>query len=117
MLMQEKPSRRLSAFLVVIGCATAAGCDQEGPRVFTAMPVDTEGHCLGPYAPIGVIDAQDLPATCEATCLTLNDTLYVSEVCAPYPTDVTVVSAVDSPVCAEALTLSSADGGGACESE
>lgn len=85
--------------------------------MFTAMAVDTAAHCLGPYAPIGVVDAEVLRATCEPACLTLNDTLYVSELCAPYPAEAALVSADDSPDCAEALALVGADGGGACEAE
>jgi hypothetical protein len=85
--------------------------------VYTAMPVDTAGHCLGTYAPLGLVQAEELPATCDPVCLLRDATLYVSTVCGPYPDEATLVSARDSTDCADALALLDADGGGACEAE
>jgi hypothetical protein len=81
------------------------------------MPVDTVGHCLGAYVPLGLVTAEELPATCDPVCLTRDGTLYVSTVCAPYPDEATLVSPADSTDCADALALIDADGGGACEGE
>ncbi|MEO6602410.1 MAG: hypothetical protein ABIQ16_21190 [Polyangiaceae bacterium] len=113
--MLTHPLHRKSVFLVLSACALALGCDQEGPRVYTAMPVNTDAHCLEPYTPLGLVTAEELPATCGPVCITRDDTLYVSEVCPPYPDDTTVVSPHDSSDCAAALTLIGVDGGGACE--
>lgn len=98
-------------------CLFAVACEQEGSRVYTAMPVDTAGHCLGAYAPLGLVQAAELPATCAPVCLLQDATLYVSTVCGPYPDQATLVSARDSTDCAAALALIDADGGGACETE
>ena len=81
------------------------------------MPVDTAADCLGPYAPLGLVEAEELPATCAPVCLTRDGTLYVSEVCAPYPAEATFVRSDESTECAGALALIDADGGGACETE
>ena len=106
--------------LIVLGLSAglfAFGCDQEGPRVYTAMPVDTAAHCLGAYTPLGLVQAEELPATCRPVCLSRDGALYVSEVCAPYPAEASLVSPADSSDCADALALIDADGGGACETE
>jgi hypothetical protein len=108
---------RKSILLMLSACALALACDQEGPRVYTARPVDTEAHCLEPYAPLGLVNAEELPATCGPVCLTLSGALYVSAVCPPYPNEATVVSPQGSKDCADALALIDVDGGGACESE
>jgi len=108
---------RTAVLMSFIACALALSCDQQGPRVYTAMPLDTEHGCLGTYAPLGLVDAEELPATCAPVCLAQVDTLYVSTVCAPYPDTADVVSPSDSQECKNALALLDAADGGACEQE
>jgi hypothetical protein len=115
--MLSRHAPRKSFIVCASACLLAIGCDQEGPRVYTAMPVDTAAHCLGAYTPLGLVEAEELPATCGPVCLTRDGALYVSEVCAPYPAGATLVSPDDSSDCADALALIDADGGGACETE
>ena len=110
-------ANRKSVFVILSASALALGCDQEGPRVYTAMRVDTDAHCLEPYAPLGLVTAEELPATCGPVCLTRDGTLYVSVVCPPYPAEAAVVSPDDSTDCSDALALIDVDGGGACETE
>jgi hypothetical protein len=81
----------------------AAGCESEGPRVYTAQPFDAELGCLGDYEPIGLVTADELPGTCDPVCLRQDTTLYLSTVCRPYPDTVVEESPDDSEECATAL--------------
>jgi len=111
------PIQRVTVLMSLIGCSLLFGCEQEGPRVYTAMPFNAADGCLGAYEALGLVEADELPATCAPVCLQENETLYVSTVCAPYPTEATVVSAGDSADCESALALLETDNGGACEGE
>jgi hypothetical protein len=53
--------------------------------------------------PLGVVYAEYLRATCDATCLLLGDQLYVSSVCAPYPERAEVTAPEENADCAAAL--------------
>jgi hypothetical protein len=79
-------------------------CSDVGPRVFTAVPYDAEGSCLGEYESIGLVEADSLSASCEPVCLELAGTVYVSTLCAPYPDVTTVLTAAESEECAAALS-------------
>ena len=103
--------RRLLWLVLAAASALLSACDETGPRVYTAMAYDPVAQCLAPYAPLAVVDADALAATCSAVCLTLADTLYVSEVCAPYPTGAVLVMPADSADCALALSKVGADDG------
>lgn len=81
-----------------------AGCEDEGPRVYTAQPYDAVAMCLGDYEPIGLVTAEELPGTCDPVCLRLDDVLYVSTVCAPYPDTTAAETPEESEECAAALT-------------
>jgi hypothetical protein len=67
------------------------------------MAYDPASQCLSAYAPLGLVDADELPATCAPVCLTRADTLYVSEVCPPYPDQATLATPDDSADCTAAL--------------
>jgi hypothetical protein len=108
---------RTTRLTIIAGFCLVFGCNQQGPRVYTAMPVDTEQDCLGAYTALGLVDAEELPATCAPVCLMQDDTLYVSTVCGPYPDEATLVTPDDSSDCQSALALLDADDGGACETE
>ncbi len=86
----------------------AAGCDDGGPRVFTAQLYDAEADCLGTYTPIGRVEAEDFPGDCAPTCLRLDSELYLSTLCGPYP-DTTTLEPPDSETCAAALAALSAE--------
>jgi hypothetical protein len=81
-----------------------AACDESGPRVYTAKAYDRGAHCLSADAPIGLVESEDLKATCQPVCIELGGELYVSTVCPPYPADSVLVRAEDSTDCAAALT-------------
>lgn len=102
------PGRLFFAALVTACCSMS--CDEPGPRVYTAMPFDSAAQCLGPYEPLGLVDAEELPANCQPVCLLREDTLYVSEVCPPYPAQATLL-AQDAPDCVAALASFGMDGG------
>jgi hypothetical protein len=111
------PIQRVTVLLSLLSCSLVFGCEQEGPRVYTAMPFDATQGCLGAYAPLGLVEADELPATCAPVCLLQSDALYVSTVCAPYPAEATVVSPSDSSDCESALAVLEMDGGGACQTD
>jgi hypothetical protein len=90
----------LSAPLVL----AAGGCEEYGPRIYTAHPYRAEAACLEPSVPIGIVKAADLPVQCEPVCLLLDATLYVSSVCPPQP-ERALRLAPDAPDCAAAATL------------
>jgi hypothetical protein len=87
-------------------CASAA-CEEAGPRVYTAQRYDANAGCLEEYAPLGLVQATELGATCAPVCLRLQDELYTSSVCAPYPVEASVESGADSPGCQAALAAES----------
>jgi len=84
------------------------GCDEPGPRVYTAQRYAVDQACLEGYAPIGLVEAEALSALCPAVCLSLEDDLYVSTLCPPYPTEASV-EPEDSAGCAAALAAASCD--------
>ena len=86
-----------------------AACDESGPRVYTAKAYDREKRCLSADAPIGLVESDDLKATCEPVCIELQGELYVSTVCPPYPADSALLAAEASPDCAAALTALAAE--------
>jgi hypothetical protein len=81
----------------------AAGCEGDGPRVYTAQPFDATAMCLADYEPIGLVMATELPGTCDPVCLRLDTVLYLSTVCKPYPDTVVEETPDDSEECAAAL--------------
>lgn len=95
---------------VVLG-ACATGCEDFGPRVYTAQLFQADPGCLEAYTPIGLVQAKDLGSECEPVCLRLGDALYVSTVCAPYPAEASIEGA-DVEECAAALA---ALDGASCE--
>lgn len=91
----------------LLGALALAGCKETGPRVYTAClyhPND-QGGCLDAYTPIGLVEAHALGASCDAVCLLEDKSLYVSTVCAPYPSTAELILPEESPDCATALAL------------
>lgn len=88
-------------------CALTLGglcaCDESGPRVYTARLYRPDLGCLEAYAPLGLVEGQALSSLCEPVCLVLGEELYVSTVCSPYPSEVSVEEP-DAERCAAALT-------------
>ena len=93
-----------SLFWVTALALTTFACDESGPRVYTAKAYDREAQCLSADAPIALVEAEDLSATCAPACLELRDELYVSTVCPPYPTDSVLLTTEESADCAAALS-------------
>jgi hypothetical protein len=87
----------LAVTLLLVACSDA------GPRVFTAQPYDAEAQCLGEYEGIGLVEADDLRAACDAVCLQLADGLFVSTLCPPFPDTATPLEPGESEACAAAL--------------
>lgn len=100
----ERPPRTLAtllggaAWLLALG----PGCDEFGPRVYTAQRHAVDSGCLEAYAPIGLVEAEAVSALCEPVCLSLGEDLYVSTLCPPYPAEASV-EPEDSEGCTAAL--------------
>jgi hypothetical protein len=97
-----------------IGLAVLPGCDESGPRVYTAQAYEPANSCLDDYVPVGLVMSAALFPTCDPACLELGNVLYVSTVCAPYPATAVPVAPEDSADCATALALATSDTGGLC---
>lgn len=91
---------RIESLLLAL---TVTACNELGPRVYTAQAYDPEALCLMPYAPLALVEAEKLRATCAVQCLRYRDALYLSTVCAPYPADAVIELPEHSPECALAL--------------
>jgi hypothetical protein len=90
------------------GAGAGSGCDESGPRVFTAQRYRADLACLETYAPLGLVEAEDVGALCEPVCLSEDEELFISTVCPPYPAEASVEPA-DSEGCAAALAAPSCD--------
>ncbi|MGC4091045.1 MAG: hypothetical protein QM756_24855 [Polyangiaceae bacterium] len=100
---------RRSFLLLSLPCALwLTACEESGPRVYTARlfhPADAGAACLDAYTPIGLVEAGDLGASCDAVCLWQGDELYVSTVCPPLPATFEREDPVASSECQAALAL------------
>jgi hypothetical protein len=105
-----RPPRTRAALLggAVWLLALAPGCDESGPRVYTAQRHAVEDGCLEAYAPIGLVEAEVSSALCAPVCLSLGEDLYVSTLCPPYPAEASV-EPDDSEGCSAALAAPSCD--------
>jgi hypothetical protein len=97
------------AFGCLWALALGEGCEEYGPRVYTAAPYRVARGCLDAYAPLGLVQARDLGAQCAAVCLREGGTLYVSSVCPPYPAEATLEAADAGNECGVALAAPSCD--------
>lgn len=100
------PGRSRRHLAALVGAAAGAlvstvSCDEAGPRVYTAQRHATESGCLETYAPIGLVEAEAVSSLCGPVCLLLDEALYVSSVCPPYPAQASV-EPEDSAACAAA---------------
>jgi hypothetical protein len=96
----------LSSSVLALGLSA---CTEFGPRVYTAHPFLPDETCVAASVPIGIVQADELASTCAPVCLFLDETLYVSAVCAPYPARAASVAPEDSPECVSALALLEAE--------
>jgi hypothetical protein len=78
-------------------------CDVGGPRVYTARAYRADEDCLEPYAPVGLVEADELGSACDAVCLRIGGQLYVSTVCRPYPTEAALETPDEASECQLAL--------------
>jgi hypothetical protein len=103
-------------FLVVtaplLACAVAVACN-DGPQshVYVASLYQAAGACLDPSTTLAIIGTPNGSLECKPACLVQSspppasaatETLYLSTMCAPYPTTVTPTTDAD-PACAAAL--------------
>jgi hypothetical protein len=114
-LTLARGARLATSLFLWLGQSLLAGCDESGPRIYTAQPYRAFLGCLDPYTPLSLVEARDVDARCDPICLRLDSSLFVSTVCAPYPTETTLVPPEDE-TCAAALvapscTESTADAG------
>jgi hypothetical protein len=86
----------------------AAGCEEYGPRIYTAHPYRAGDTCLERSVPLGVVKAAELAATCEPVCLLLDEAMYVSRVCPPLPGRAIELAAEPGSDCASAASLARA---------
>ncbi|MET0412290.1 MAG: hypothetical protein ABW217_13395 [Polyangiaceae bacterium] len=112
--------RRIVGTLQITALApfVLAACDEFGPRIYSAYPYRTEEQCLEPSVVLAVVHADELPATCAPVCLSFEAALYVSTICAPYPTMAILVAPEEDVACAAAIGALTAEaicdtGGGA----
>jgi hypothetical protein len=85
-----------------------AGCNESGPRVYTAQAYRAAFNCLDAYAPLSLVEARDVSSLCAPVCLRVGVSLYVSTVCAPYPGE-SVLAGPDDAECAAALVAPSCE--------
>lgn len=110
---RRRAARSRRTLAAVLGAAAwlgllAAGCDESGPRVYTAQRYAADDGCLETYAPIGLVEAEAVSALCAPVCLSLGEDLYVSTLCPPYPAEASV-DPEDAEGCAAALAAPSCD--------
>jgi hypothetical protein len=91
----------------------SAACEDDGPRVYTAQAYVPDEACLQDYAPVDLVTADTLPSTCDPICFFINDQLYVSTVCQPYPAAAMTVDPSSSPECLSAMNALEA--GASCD--
>jgi hypothetical protein len=97
---------RTAIALAWLGASGGSGCEEFGPHVYTAQRYRPDLGCLETYAPLGLVEAKDLGASCAPVCLSRDEELFVSTICPPYPA---TVEASDSEACAAALAAPSCD--------
>jgi hypothetical protein len=94
----------------------APGCDESGPRVYTAQRHAVEDGCLETYAPIGLVEAEAVSALCSPVCLLFGEDLYVSSLCPPYPAEASIepddsegcTAALAAPLCDDLVEIADA---------
>ncbi|MFZ5892302.1 MAG: hypothetical protein ACOY0T_14685 [Myxococcota bacterium] len=104
--------RTCARFTLLVSSVFVAACDETGPRVYTARlfhASDMGGGCLDAYAPIALVEADELSADCDPICLVQGEALYVSTVCAPYPSSFEEVLPEASAECVRARELLTID--------
>jgi hypothetical protein len=92
-----------------LGSSLLPGCDESGPRIYAAQPYRALLDCLETYVPLSLVEARDVGALCDPVCLRLGASLYVSTVCAPYPSETTLVPPEDEECAAALLAPSCAE--------
>jgi hypothetical protein len=98
--------RRLPQLVALYLCGIGApGCEEYGPRIYTAHPYQAAARCIEASVAIGVVRTGELASSCAPQCLLLDSAVYVSVVCAPYPPRALVLDPRTSSDCAAALDV------------
>jgi hypothetical protein len=114
---------RCAAWAVVAAVAAVAeaGCDDVQQHVYSGFLFDPVNDCVsGTSTPIDVVPGASTGNTCAPVCLTASSgAVYVSPVCGPYPSGMTVEAAdaatsASDPCRAALAAYDEADGGGVC---
>jgi hypothetical protein len=113
---------RCAAF-AVLAAALAAGCDDVQQHVYSGFLFDPVNDCVsGTSNTIDVVPGPSTGNTCKPVCLTTSSgAVYVSPVCAPYPSGTTAEAAdaatgAGDPCKAALAAYDAPDGGGICGS-
>jgi hypothetical protein len=105
---QHTRHHRSAIAMALMLAGICSGCDESGPRVFTAQHYRADLGCLEAYAPLGLVEAGPVGSLCEPVCLVQDEELYVSTVCAPYPTEASL-GEPESADCTLALAAAPCD--------
>ncbi len=93
---------------LVVAATWAVGCEDTPVYVYSAQHLDVAGNCLEAYAPLDRVEGSRTSSTCPPLCLRIEDELYISHVCPPFPTGAELLEPSD-PDCAAALQAPSCD--------
>ena len=105
---QHSRHHGLAIAMALMLAGICGGCDESGPRVFTAQHYRADLGCLETYAPLGLVEAGPVGALCAPVCLVQDEELYVSTVCPPYPAEASPAEP-ESAGCAAALAAGPCD--------
>jgi hypothetical protein len=108
MVVAQRILPRMWQLLWPVAVAVSVACGEAKPCVYSAQLYRADPGCLEPYAPLGLVEAEELASTCTPTCLQVDGALYLSSVCAPYPLEARLVS-VSDPACAAARAAMAAE--------
>jgi hypothetical protein len=97
------------ALVVALSVQALIACSGPDARVYTARKYDAAAACIEGSIPVGVVHVESLPSTCDPVCMLVDDALYVSTVCAPYPARANLVGPEETADCGLAIALLEAD--------
>ncbi len=103
---------RGAATTALLAAAAMVACIATDSYLYSAQKYDPAGDCLTGAKAIEVVQGSGASAKCPVTCLMVGEDLYVSTLCAPFPTIATVVDA-DAGTCIAALAAAAK--GGTCD--
>jgi hypothetical protein len=100
------PAAALAAATLFV--AWGGGCDDSTAYVYTGQRFDETLGCVEAYAPIDRVEGDRTSSTCPPLCVRIKDTLFLSNVCPPFPGGAELLEP-DDPTCGAALAAPSCD--------